>query len=288
MAAVPPQSDSCFLFGFDLEDVRTMIPHGERYAPRVRENTLPVLDFLDRHDARCTFFTVGNVARELPDLIAEIAARGHELACHTSEHTPLERLGPEGLRRDLERNIEDLQRAGAGEIQGFRAPVASLTAETAWAYEVLAELGFRYSSSVIPAPNPLYGWPEFGRECRTTDAGVFEIPLTTSHFPGLDVPYCGGVYFRVLPFPIVRWLYRRDAAARGYVTCHLHPYDFDIEQERFMHPELRGSGFYNRLMYMGRGSVMRRLERLMAREGARIVKYADYAERKTRASAAAA
>lgn len=281
-------ADASFLFGFDLEDVRTMIPHGQRYAPRVRANMIPILDFLERHDTRCTFFTVGNVARAEPDLIREIADRGHELACHTAEHTTLERLGPDGFRRDLERNVEDLQRAGAGEVVGFRAPVASLTSETDWAYDVMAELGFTYSSSVIPAPNPLYGWPEFGRECRTTASGIFEIPLTTSHFPGLDVPYCGGVYFRVLPFPIVRWLFRRDAAARGYVTCHLHPYDVDLEQERFMHPELRDSWFFNTLMYVGRGQVMDRLERLMGEGCARIEKYVDFAERGRRAERAAA
>ncbi len=80
-----------FLLGIDLEDVRSMIDDGDRYRERVPENTRRLLDFFGEVDARCTFFAVGDVARRYPDLIREIAERGHELACHSSDHTPLDR-----------------------------------------------------------------------------------------------------------------------------------------------------------------------------------------------------
>ncbi len=264
-----------FCLGIDLEDVRSMVPGGERYAEAVPRIARLLLDFLARRRARATFFTVGDVARRYPGLVGEIAAAGHELACHSSDHEPLDRVDRDGLRRDLERNREDLLRAGARDVQGFRAPIFSLTPETAWAYEVLAELGFSYSSSVLPRRSPLYGWEGFGERPRRTAAGVWEVPISTCGLGGRGLPFAGGVYFRVLPFGLVRWLFGRRRASGDAVVGYVHPYDLDTSQERFVHPGLGGSPFLNALMYVNRGRVLSRLERLVG-EGWQLVRYADY------------
>lgn len=260
-----------FLFSLDLEDVRTMIPDGSRHRDAVPEMTLRYLDVLERCQRHCTFFTVGNVARSHPDLIREIHSRGHELACHSSEHEPLDRQTPESLRRDISQNIEDLTRAGAEMPTGFRAPIASLTPESAWAHEVLADLGFDYSSSVIPVKTPLYGWPGFGEHPRrvggsdaSPQSGLWEIPMSLFRMPGLSIPFSGGIYFRLLPFQLVRRLTRRRVGRGEAVVGYLHPYDIDTEQERFMHPELGDSRLYNALMYANRAHTLRRLERLLS------------------------
>jgi polysaccharide deacetylase family protein (PEP-CTERM system associated) len=266
-----------FLFSVDLEDVRTMIPDGGRYAERLPANVESYLACLARHDLRATFFTVGNVARQYPDLIRRIAAAGHELACHTSEHTPLERLEADALARDLERNREDLERAGAGSVRGFRAPIFSLTAKTAWAYDVLAKLGFTYSSSVLPHRNPFYGWDSFGTESTRTASGVWEIPLSVSGAFGRKMPFAGGVYFRVLPAALVRWLVARRLASGRPVVGYFHPYDIDVDQERFMHPELGDSRILNALMYVNRGRLLDRLDEIFAM-GAPVVRYDAYVE----------
>jgi polysaccharide deacetylase family protein (PEP-CTERM system associated) len=262
-----------FLFSVDLEDVRSMIPEGERYADRVPANTERYLDLLARHGARCTFFTVGDVVRRHPELVRCIAAAGHEVACHGADHVQLDRQDAGSFRRDLERTLEDLARAGVHSVRGYRAPTFSLTARTRWAYEVLAELGFAYSSSVLPARNPLYGWPGFGSACRRTEAGIWEIPM--SLLPGLAIPFAGGVYFRVLPFPLIRALFARRFARGEPVVGYFHPYDVDTEQEHFMHPALGGNRLYNRLMYVNRGRVLARLERLLE-PGVRVLPYAEY------------
>ena len=95
-----------------------------------------------------------------------------------------------------------MRRAGAKDVRGFRAPIFSLTAATAWAYPVLRELGFSYSSSVLPAKNPFYGWPGFGPEPRLME-GIWELPMSVARFGPYVVPPAGGVYFRVLPRPLV-------------------------------------------------------------------------------------
>lgn len=270
-----------FCLGVDLEDVRSMVPGGERYAEAVPRTTRLLLDFLARRGARTTFFTVGDVARRYPDLVAEIAEAGHELACHSSDHDPLDRLDRDGLRRDLERNREDLLRAGAREVVGFRAPIFSLTAETVWAYDVLAELGFSYSSSVLPRRSPLYGWEGFGDGPVRTGSGVWEVPISTCGLGGRGLPFAGGVYFRVLPFGLVRWLFARRRAASEVVVGYIHPYDLDTSQERFVHPGLGGNPVLNALMYVNRRRVLPRLERL-ADGGWRLGRYVDLVRRRER------
>jgi polysaccharide deacetylase family protein (PEP-CTERM system associated) len=273
MAESPP-----FLFSVDLEDVRSMVPDGARYAERVPVLLARFRELLDRRGVRCTFFTVGDVARRYAPLVRELADEGHEIACHGSDHVPLDRLGRARFRDDLTRNLDELGRAGCREVRGFRAPVHSLTEDTRWAFEVLAELGIRYSSSVLPARHPLYGWPGFARGCTRTESGVWEIPLTLAGLPGLDVPFAGGVYLRALPFPVVRSLFRREIRSGRPVVGYAHPFDIDTEQERFVHPELRGSRLYHHLMYWNRRGMLGRIERLAAL-GAPIVPYGEYVAR---------
>lgn len=263
-----------YLFSIDLEDVRTMIEGGERFRPRVVETTRRYLEFLARYGARCTFFCVGRTVRENAGLIKEIAAAGHELACHTDLHRPLTELTPESFREDLRRNIGSLREAGAEHVIGFRAPMFSLVERTAWAHEVLGEEGIEYSSSVLPARSPLYGWEGFGTVPRRVGK-VLEVPMTLRGKRPLNVPFGGGVYFRALPWGMVRRAFAKQAAHRGTVLGYFHPYDIDTEQERFMHPGIGNSRFYNHLMYRNRGDVMRRLDEVMAM-GFRIMTYRDH------------
>lgn len=264
-----------FLFSIDLEDIRMIVQDGERYQERVPANTERYLEMLERHDQRCTFFTTGDVARRYPELIGRIVAAGHEIACHTSEHLPLDRQTPESFRDDLKRCLDDFAKAGAESCVGFRAPVGSLVKETRWAYEVLIEQGFLYSSSVCPAESPLYGWPDFGPDLPQFVDGIWEIPTTLSHLPKLNVPIAGGVFFRVLPFALVRAIFRRRQSQGYPVFGYIHPYDIDTEQERFMHPEINESRFYNWLLYYNRSRTLPRIEKLIVR-GSRFMRFDDY------------
>jgi polysaccharide deacetylase family protein (PEP-CTERM system associated) len=266
-----------YLFSVDVEDPRLMIPNGERFRPRVEQMTGRFLDWLDQHQFSATFFVVGDVARRHPDLVREIARRGHEIGCHSNRHIPLDQQSPEEFRADVSECLAALAKCDAGPVIGYRAPTCSLTEKTSWAYDALAALGIQYSSSVLPAPNPLYGWPEFGAATRRMPCGVLEIPITIGRFGPLQMPVGGGVYFRVLPFSLIARAIGRGAPD-DVVTGYFHPYDIDTDQERFMHAGIKNNRFYHWLMFFGRGKVLGRLDRLVEK-GLRVETYGRYAAR---------
>ena len=267
--------EKIFLFSVDLEDVRLGIPYGLQYKDRLAANTIAYLNWLRKHTFKCTFFTVGNVAEKYPSLINEITSEGHEIASHTLSHIPLDQHTPETFKADLSQNIELLLKAGAKSVTGFRAPTFSLTEKTKWAYRILKELNLTYSSSVLPADNPLYGWKNFGSQPRKTDEGILEIPMTVGNFGPLVIPYGGGVYFRILPEFLISLKTKTHTSVQNPLLGYFHPYDIDTEQEHFMHPGLNNSKVYNYLMYYNRHKVYNRLETLV-KQGFSIMTYSEY------------
>lgn len=251
-----------------------MVPNGMAYREGVPDMTRRYLEFLDRHDSSATFFIMGKVALQYPDLVMEIQDRGHEVACHSHRHLPLEKLGKDRFRKDLEDNLQALAKAGADRPRGYRAPTFSLTSDTQWAYSILRECGILYSSSVLPASNPLYGWPAFGSAPRVI-SGVTEIPVTVSEFPLLRVPFAGGIYLRVIPSFLTRTWCRQSLKRNVPVVSYLHPYDIDHAQERFMHPGINGNPIYNWLMYVNRKTVLAKLDGILDL-GYRIRPYREY------------
>lgn len=270
------QNPNLFLFSIDLEDVRDRIPNGHQYRERVPEMTQKYLAFLADNNMKATFFTVGNTARAYPSLINEITSEGHEIGCHSDMHLPLTSLNKASFKIDLERNLESLYSAGANNITGFRAPTFSLVKKTEWAYEVLEELNFKYSSSVLPAKNPLFGWPEFGKEFKLVNNKIWELPITLTGTPFLNVPFAGGVYFRILPAMLVNYAFAKAFKNNQPVLSYFHPYDIDYEQERFMHPEINNSSFYNLLLYYNRKNVFGRMNSLMKEMDMKIIPYTEY------------
>ena len=262
-----------YLFSVDVEDPRLALPGGEALPARVPATVGAYLAFLDRHGAKGTFFIVGEVARRHPETVRRIADAGHEIGCHSDSHVPLDRQDPLRFREDLLANLEALRAAGAPRVAGYRAPLFSLTDATRWAYEVLAELGFSYSSSVLPARSPVYGWSGFGAAPRLVD-NIVELPVSLLPWRLLPLPM-GGIYFRVLPRPLLRWALACRRLRGGPVLGYHHPYDLDTEQV-FTHAEFRRGGLYDRLMRANRDAVLPRLD-MARRMGFAFGPYAPYA-----------
>src|SRR5207249_2171059 len=142
-----------------------------------------LLDLLDRTETKATFFVLGRVAQAYPTLIRDVALRGHEIGTHGHLHRRLPDLGEEGFRRDLRLPIETIERACGVRPRGHRAPEFSVTRRSAWAFDVLAEEGFMFDSSVFPIRHTRYGIPDaptvpYRVECRGGRTLV-EVPLTT-------------------------------------------------------------------------------------------------------------
>ena len=263
-----------FLFSIDLEEF-----YAAERQETFRRTPLPelaerLLEFLRRARMRCTFFVVGEIAARFPAAVRAIAAEGHELACHTHTHRPLGEHTPASLREDLLRNLDAVRACATGPVTGFRAPILSLTRETAWAHEVLAALGFTYSSSVLPASNPLHGWPGFGPAPRRLN-GILEIPVTLAPIGPLRAPIASGTYFRCLPLPLVRRAFVACARRQEPIVGYLHPYDIDTGQERVMSRGVHGSRLMNALLYVNRAYTLERLESLLS-AGFKIIPYSDF------------
>ena len=264
-----------FLFSVDVEEF-DVDPPGRAF----RRTPLPeLLDIYVKWlgDQKATFFVVGEIARQFPEAIRALHDAGHELACHTDSHRRLDELTPELLREDLTRNREAiLAAAPSAVIAGFRAPVLSLTPSTAWAYDVLDALGFEYSSSVLAAKNPLYGWPGFGSSPRRF-GGVLELPLTMGRFGPIEVPFAAGTYFRCLPAFWLMRKFRACAQAGRPVLGYFHPYDIDVAQERVMNRGVHRNTLMNWLLFINRHRTLTRLN-LTLQEGFRILPYCEYSK----------
>jgi polysaccharide deacetylase family protein (PEP-CTERM system associated) len=203
---------------------------------RVVKNTNRLLDILADAGATGTFFTLGWVAQRYPELVRRIVAEGHELASHGSDHCRVDKQSPDEFRDDIRRSKAILEDIAGVDVVGFRAPTFSVGFHNRWAYAVLVEQGFRYSSSVYPIVHDLYGEPNAPRHPFCPYPGLLEIPLTTVRLLGRNLPAAGGGFFRLLPYPVTRAALRR--AHRDLdVPCifYLHPWEIDPDQPRQAH-----------------------------------------------------
>lgn len=253
---------SAVVFTLDLEDHRP----DESAELRFPAVTDELLDDLETWGVIGTVFVVGDVVRDHPDLVARVAARGHELGLHGATHTPLPDVGPEAFRREVAEAKDRLEQTIQSAVHGFRAPIFSLVPESAWAPAILTDLDFTYSSSVLPARNPLYGWPGTPDEPFRWPSGLIEIPSPIFGVGPATVPLLGGVYLRVAPAPLIRWAARR---APDHAWLYSHPYDFDPGEARWLLPEVGRLG--SRVMWWGRTGMKRRVERIVAGTERRLI-----------------
>ena len=201
---------------------------------RAHIGTERLLDLLDRHSTRATFFVLGTVADRQPWLVEMIAARGHEIGSHGHHHERLHGLGARAFRDDLLRSIDTLQRAGAPTVRSYRAPYFSLDAETQWAVPALAEAGIRVDSSVFPMRTGRYGVrassvPRIVEALR--GSGIVELPISLPHVGPFSVPLAGGFYCRLFP-PTWTLAALQHVAARGTPVFYIHPWELDPSQPR--------------------------------------------------------
>ena len=221
---------------FHAEAFRHVIgPAGwSAWPSRIEGQMEALLALLEEAGVRATFFVLGELASRHGGLVSQLAAGGHEIACHGDSHEMIARLGPAGFRRDTaasKSRLEDL--IGQG-VLGYRAATFGLVRSTAWAIDVLAELGFSYDSSIQPVYHDRYGVPNAPPQAHWAvgPAGgrVLELPPMTRRLAGRNIPLGGGGYFRLLPAVIfdraLRTLARRGEAAMLY----LHPWEFDAGQ----------------------------------------------------------
>jgi polysaccharide deacetylase family protein (PEP-CTERM system associated) len=230
-------------------------------ASRVERNTDRLLAQFERAGVTATFFTLGCVARRHPQMVRRIVAAGHELASHGWEHILVHDQGPEAFAADVRQTKALLEDLGGVAVSGYRAATFSIGKRTPWAFDVLAEQGYRYSSSIYPVHHDLYGMPDAPRApFRPTAGPLWEIPMTTLRVMQRNLPCSGGGYFRLLPY----WLFRLALARVNRIEgrpgiFYLHPWEIDPDQPR-IHQAGRLSKFRH---YVNLGKTEGRLDRLL-------------------------
>jgi polysaccharide deacetylase family protein (PEP-CTERM system associated) len=239
---------SRYLLSFDVEDwfhahnLASVVDRGrwDDLESRVERSTRRLLDILDAHDTRATFFVLGWVADRYPRLVSEIDDRGHEIACHGYGHELLTELNRADFQADLERALDAIEPLVEGTVRGYRAPSFSITDE---ALEVILEMGFEYDSSAfIVGHHDRYGAVSLdGEEQRginTLESGLQEVTIPNLRIAGRSIPWGGGGYFRFIPYRVFQAGVDRIAHDRHFVF-YLHPWELDPTQPRLSGLPLR-------------------------------------------------
>jgi polysaccharide deacetylase family protein (PEP-CTERM system associated) len=239
------------------------IPHTEwgRFEERIEPAGRRLLSALAECRTRATFFVLGWIAERHPGLIREIAAAGHEIATHGWSHEFVYRLEPRVFRDELERSMRLLQELSGRPVIGHRAPFFSITRQSLWALDIMAELGIRYDSSIYPVVNYRYGIPGYQRwphKVGTRGGDLIEFPISTWRLWGRNVPIAGGAYFRIFPYAITRRAFASIHREGHPGVFYLHPWELDPDHPRISLPARVAATHYFNL----RGSAGR-LRRLL-------------------------
>ncbi len=201
---------------------------------RVEANTYKILDNFAKHNVKATFFTLGWVAERYPGLVKRIVADGHELACHGYEHIRVTEQTPAEFRADIIRTKAILEALSGQAVKGYRAASYSINKDNLWAHDVLAEEGFKYSSSVYPVKHDLYGIPDAPRFCYQPleNSNFLEIPITTLKVLNKNIPCGGGGFFRFYPYIFSKWAFSRINKQQQAAIFYCHPWEIDPDQPK--------------------------------------------------------
>lgn len=181
-----------------------------------------ILNLLDETNTKATFFCVGKMAVEFPEVIKKISAEGHEIGCHSDVHTWLNKMTQEETLRDTYEAVNSLEQCIGTKVKSYRAPAFSIGENNKWAFEVLAECGIERDASVYPAARDFGGFPNYGIKepsiVSYNNINIKEFPICTASLFGKELAYSGGGYFRFFPL----WFVKKEMRKSSYSMCYFH------------------------------------------------------------------
>ena len=239
------------LLSIDFEDWHQLVHRRlgvagwNRPHAALERQTAYLLDLLDELEARATFFLLGMSVANHRDLVGEIVRRGHDPACHGYLHGRVYEQTREDFRDDVERAAGLIAETTGHRPVAYRAPAFSINRRTPWAYEVLADLGFRCDSSQYDSPRVPDRLGDIPSEPYRLGR-LWELPVTG-----------GGSYWRVLP----------PRGLRELAVLYFHPYEFGPALRADLPPETRPRRRLTAAKLVlwrnaGRGLVEKRLRRI--------------------------
>lgn len=220
-----------------------------------------ILDLFRKHDAKATFFWLGWAAEKYPDYVQRCVDAGHEIGVHSYAHRMVHTMTPEAFRADLRRAIRVITEAGGVVPTAYRAPGFSITEQEPWAYEILLEEGIEIDSSVFPMAHGHGGQASsslapYGIACA--DQTLQEIPISLTTVLGRRLCMCGGGYFRLFPYPMIRYSFQQFERENRPGIVYMHPREFVPD-----HPRLPMSAVRRFKSYVNLDTVLPKMDRLM-------------------------
>lgn len=210
---------------FDIEEwyLETILHGGRDFKYKLYDECFArLMDELDSLGIKATFFCVGKLATDFPQVVREISNRGHEVGCHSNEHTWLNKMTEKQLREDTSEAVKALEDVSGQDVISYRAPAFSITTANKWAANVLYDCGIRNDASIFPTNRDLGGYKGFPQETPCVishdGASLKEYPISLTTVLGKSMAYSGGGYFRLLPY----WLINRTLKSRDYIICYFH------------------------------------------------------------------
>lgn len=205
----------------------------------VEQNVDEYLRLFSENEVKATFFILGFVVEQHPEMIRKIVKEGHEIASHGYGHQLVYKQTPKEFREDVYKSKVLLEDLIGKEVVGYRAPSWSITENSLWGLDILEELGFKYNSAIFPTKNFLYGIPYAPRFTHKADVygksnlSIITVPPSTRKIANVNIPFSGGAYFRLLPFEIIKnftdFVNKKENEA---VIFYLHPREIDPKQPR--------------------------------------------------------
>jgi polysaccharide deacetylase family protein (PEP-CTERM system associated) len=226
---------------------------------RVVDQTERLVALLTAAGQRGTFFILGEVAESYPGLVRTLRQHGFELGLHSYRHRLVYEQQQEEFRRDTKTAKTILEKMAGTEVLGFRAPSWSITERSLWALRILADMGFRYDSSILPAKAYVGGLPRSNPFIhRRKEAAIIEVPPSIVTIGRFRLPFSGGLYLRTLPYGFIRYCIRRLNRKGLPAVIYLHPWEFDTELPRL---EVGWKGRY--ALYYNLDTVQTKVKRLL-------------------------
>ncbi|WP_373230223.1 XrtA system polysaccharide deacetylase [Cohnella sp.] len=240
-----------------------LFDNSQQYETRVVRNTEILIDLFDAYNVKATFFTLGVIAEQFPELIRTLHARGHEIATHGYGHQLVYKQDKREFEEDLLKSISYIEKAIGDKPIGYRAPSWSVNEDTCWVYPILKKNGILYDSSIFPVKTFLYGFPGAPRFPFSIEFGqdeILEFPMSTIKIGNQGIPFSGGFYFRFLPYPLIKMGFRQINRSGNPSMFYLHPREIDTEQPRLDNLNRRDRFIH----YFGLAGSQAKLEKLLA------------------------
>lgn len=207
----------------------------DKHEVRIYEPLERILTYLDSIQVKGTFFCLGWLAVKHPKVIQSIAERGHHIGCHSYQHQLAYRFDAKEFREDTYKAKSLIEDLIGSPVDAFRAPSYSITPKNPYAFDVLAELGIKYDCSVFPTARECGGYADYGTALpgiiQHNGHEIKEFPMNVFHFMGKDIVFSGGGYFRILPYPLIKYFTKKS----DYIMSYFHPSDFDPNQPKMKH-----------------------------------------------------